>query len=82
LTLIKKVIGVGGIFAHGLYPRAILGGVVYQQKSPLSLKPKDPDFYIDKKYILYAIGLLADFDPEKALNIGINNLEMLNRGMG
>ena len=77
LTDIKTVIGVGGIFAYGHNNKEVLEGMLFQQTDPLSLKPKKPSFYIDKSYILYAIGLLAEIDPAKAFNVGINHLEKL-----
>ena len=33
------------------------------------LKPKEPRFLLDKRYILFAVGLLSLSEPEKALRI-------------
>jgi uncharacterized protein (TIGR01319 family) len=68
-TAVKTVIGTGGpiIFAHN--PRAVLEGALYQKDQPLILKPKEPRFFIDELYILYAVGLLAQVEPRKALRI-------------
>ena len=70
LTDIDTVIGTGGIFAFGKSPREILQGALFKEENPLVLKPKNPKFFIDKKYIFFAIGLLADVEPEKAIRIG------------
>ncbi|MBN1848409.1 MAG: glutamate mutase L [Deltaproteobacteria bacterium] len=70
LTHIKTIIGTGGIFAFGKNPLKILEGALFSDNNPLILKPKNPKFLIDKKYILFAIGLLADTEPEKAVRIG------------
>jgi uncharacterized protein (TIGR01319 family) len=70
LTDVKNVIGTGGIFSYGRDPLFVLQGALFSQKDPLSLKPRSPDFFIDQNYILYAIGLLAEIDREKALRIG------------
>jgi hypothetical protein len=33
------------------------------------LKPAEPRYYLDQKYILFAIGLLSQSDPAKAFRI-------------
>jgi uncharacterized protein (TIGR01319 family) len=70
LTEVKTIIGTGGIFASGRQPLLILKGALFSEKDPLSLRPKSPEFFIDSNYILYAIGLLSEKEPEKALRIG------------
>ncbi len=70
LTEVKTIIGTGGIFASGREPLLILKGALFSEKDPLSLRPKSPEFFIDSHYILYAIGLLSEKEPEKALRIG------------
>jgi uncharacterized protein (TIGR01319 family) len=77
LTNIKKMIGVGGIFTYGRNHNRVLEGMLYQQADPLSLKPKKASFLIDKSYIMYAIGLLTDIDPDRAFNVGMSHLEKL-----
>ena len=44
----------------------ILERVLYQESSRHILRPKNPRFYIDKEYVLYAAGLLAQTEPEAA----------------
>jgi len=70
LTEVKTVIGTGGVFASGREPLLILKGALFSEKEPLSLRPKSPHFFIDSRYILYAIGLLSEKMPDKALRIG------------
>lgn len=70
LTDVRTVIGTGGIFALGKEPLSILEGTLFSEKDPFSLRPKSPEFFVDKNYILYAIGLLSEEKPEKALKIG------------
>ena len=77
LSDIKVVIGTGGVFHYGLYPECILDGVTYEIQNPSSLKPKKPDFYIDKGYVLYGAGLLAADSPTKALRILKKNLQRI-----
>jgi len=77
LTGIKCVIGTGGIFASGQEPRRILQSACFDEKNPDSLRPMDPDFFVDECYILYAIGLLAEEFPLKALKIIKKHLRKL-----
>lgn len=79
LTEVKTVIGTGGIFASGREPLLILKGALFSEKEPLSLRPKSPAFFIDSRYILYAIGLLSEKMPEKALRIGKRYLEGISQ---
>jgi uncharacterized protein (TIGR01319 family) len=69
LTKIKCLIGTGGIFAYGREARRILQAGCYNSQKPESLRPRDPDYYIDEKYILYAVGLLSSIAPDSALKI-------------
>ena len=78
LTEVRNVIGTGGIFAYGRESLRVLEGALFSQEDPLLLKPKSPDFFVDKSYILYAIGLLAENEPEKAVRIGKKYLQKVS----
>jgi len=67
LTGVKSVIGTGGPIIFSDEPREILEGALFREDNPFVLKPKTPKFYLDKQYILYAVGLLTQVEPEKAL---------------
>ena len=69
LTQVKTVIGAGGPVAFSSDPHRVLGGAVFQDGAQNILKPKQPTFYLDSRYILFAVGLLAQTDPVKALRI-------------
>ena len=69
LTKVKNVIGAGGPVVFSSDSRQVLEGATFQQELPNILKPKEPKFYIDQKYILFAIGLLAQSNPAKAFRI-------------
>jgi uncharacterized protein (TIGR01319 family) len=69
LMNIKSVIGTGGIFAYGKEPHRVLEAGCYHPGSPESLRPLDPEFFIDECYILFAVGLLAEVAPAKALRM-------------
>jgi uncharacterized protein (TIGR01319 family) len=65
----KNLIGTGGIFKYGLHPERILKSALFDAEAPWSLKPKNPQTYIDREYMLYGIGLLAEDFPVHALRI-------------
>jgi uncharacterized protein (TIGR01319 family) len=67
LTEVRYVIGTGGPIAFSRDPRGILEGVLFRETSPHILRPKNPRFYVDREYILYAAGLLAQLEPKAAL---------------
>ena len=75
LIRVKRVIGTGGIIAYGKEPKWVLEAARYREEDATSLRPKNPGFFIDGKYILYAIGLLSKIAPEQALRIAKKNLE-------
>jgi len=69
LTGVKNVIGTGGPIVFSPEPRKILQAVLLSSNSPQFLKPRQPRFWVDQHYILYAIGLLASAFPEEAFRI-------------
>ena len=75
LREVRYVIGTGGIFAYGRAPLTVLEGTIFSSANPFSLRPQSPEFLVDSSYLLYAIGLLAERAPEKALRIGKKYLE-------
>ena len=66
---IKSVIGTGGPLIFGTNPEKILKETTYSQTDPFSLRPKAPDLYLDERYLLYAIGLMSEVEPDKAIRI-------------
>ena len=74
---IKAVIGTGGVFHYGNNPLEILKGVQYQPKNLASLKPINPDYYVDSGYVMYGMGLLSEHYPTQALRIMKKSLKNL-----
>ncbi len=68
LTELKTVLGAGGPLAFSSDPRYVLQGACGGE-DPGVLKPREADFLLDGRYILFAIGLLSLSEPEKALRI-------------
>ncbi len=69
LTQIKTVIGTGGGIIFAADPRRVLEGALYQEENSTILKPKAPTLLVDECYIFYAVGLLSQVEPAKALNV-------------
>lgn len=68
LTELKTVLGAGGPLAFSADSLYVLRGAA-GGGDPSILKPKAPRFLLDKRYILFAVGLLSLSEPEKALRI-------------
>jgi uncharacterized protein (TIGR01319 family) len=77
LTTIKTVIGTGGPVIFSAKPREIMEGTLFQRENPLILKPRNPNLYLDEQYILYAVGLLAQSEPKKALLLAKKHLKKI-----
>lgn len=77
LTKIGTVIGTGGPIIFSGNPREILEGVLFRGEDTFSLKPKNPEFYLDENYILFAIGLLSQVEPLKALKVAKKYLKRI-----
>lgn len=66
---ISNVIGTGGPLIFSQVPDRILQETIYDAANPFSLKPRNPNFYLDERYLLYAVGLMAEVEPDKAIRI-------------
>jgi uncharacterized protein (TIGR01319 family) len=67
LSKLGLVLGAGGPLSFSSDPRYVLEGAV--SDTPHVLTPREPRFMLDSKYILFAVGLLAQSEPAKALRI-------------
>ena len=78
LSEVKFVIGTGGPLVFAKDPVKILQRVLFQSDYPYVLKPKGSKLYLDRTYSLYAMGLLSQTEPKKALRIMKKNLVPLS----
>jgi uncharacterized protein (TIGR01319 family) len=69
LGRVDKIIGTGGPVICSLDPHKVLSGIVAGPEKNSILKPQRADFFIDKDYVMFAMGLLAGSEPKKALRI-------------
>lgn len=78
LTGIRTVIGTGGPVIRSQNPSAILHQVEKNGiKDDSVLLPERTETYIDRQYVLFAAGLLRDYDEEAALAIMKQSIERL-----
>jgi uncharacterized protein (TIGR01319 family) len=75
LSPVETVIGTGGALVYGRNPSSILSGSVFSEDEPDSLRPRDPALLVDRNYVLYAAGLLAEAEPEAAFDFARGSLE-------
>lgn len=69
LLELKYFIGTGGVLVHSSNPKEILKAGTFDMQSPTYLKPQNPEYLLDKTYILSAMGLLAEELPDMAVRI-------------
>lgn len=62
---------------HGHDPRGMLAAALAGPDAPEALKPRAPKLMIDRDYLLFAVGLLADVDAAAAARLGRQALNEL-----
>lgn len=75
LTRVKQIVFTGGSLIHTKRTKEIAVHALYSPANPSSLKPKCADIWLDKRYILAAMGLLSSHYPKTALRIMKKELE-------
>lgn len=79
LKNVELIIGTGGPIINGINPKAILESVLTDSNTEAHiLLPKKAEFLLDKKYILYAAGLLSQIDENIAFKVIKDNLLKLD----
>lgn len=69
LRSVKNIIGTGGVIVHSKNPKEILKALEENKEDPLLLTPQSPDYFVDKEYILSAMGLLGMIKPDESIKI-------------
>lgn len=75
LTGVKQIVVTGGSLIHTKRTEEIAAHALYSPMQPASLRPKAADVWVDRTYILAAMGLLATHYPQAALRIMKKELE-------
>ena len=74
---VKTVIATGGPLVFCRDPKKALSGAAADGSAPEILKPASPEFFLDSRYILFAVGLLSGADPDAAVRIFKKHLTKL-----
>jgi uncharacterized protein (TIGR01319 family) len=77
LSQVGTVVGTGGIFAYHPQAGVMLQGAVAERRDPFLLAPQQPRLYLDRCYVFWAAGLLADREPHAGLRLLKRYLESL-----
>ena len=75
LTKVKNTVVTGGSLIHTKRTEQIAAHALFDPAKPASLRPKTADVWVDRKYILAAMGLLSSHYPAVALRIMKKELE-------
>jgi uncharacterized protein (TIGR01319 family) len=69
LRSVRQIIFTGGSFIHAQSPLDIARHALYTERYPMSLRPKQATVLRDDRYILSAMGVLAEREKDIALRI-------------
>lgn len=75
LTKVKQIVVTGGSLIHTKRTEEIAAFALYSPTNLASLRPKTADVWVDRTYILAAMGLLSSYYPKTALRIMKKELE-------
>ncbi|MBQ8588798.1 MAG: glutamate mutase L [Clostridia bacterium] len=75
LTKVNQIIVTGGSLIHTKKTEQIAAHALFSDSDPASLRPKKADVWVDRTYILAAMGLLSTYYPKTALRIMKKELE-------
>ncbi|ODU56846.1 MAG: MutL protein [Clostridium sp. SCN 57-10] len=66
---VRQIVVTGGSLIHTKRTGDIAAHALYNPARPVSLRPKEAKIWVDRSYILAAMGLLAEYEPQTALRI-------------
>ena len=69
LRSVARIIVTGGSLIHTKRTGEIAAHALYDPADPMSLRPVKARVLVDRRYILAAMGLLAEYEPQTALRI-------------
>lgn len=75
LTKVRQIVVTGGSLIHTRRTAEIASHALYSPQQPMSLRPREADVWVDRTYILAAMGLLSSYYPQTALRIMKKELE-------
>lgn len=78
LTRVEKLVVTGGAVIHNRHTAKIATHALFDPARPEQLRPKTAKIFVDRKYILSAMGLLGEQFPNIAMAIMKKELETWN----
>ena len=75
LTKVRQIVVTGGSLIHTKRTAEIAANALYSPEQPASLRPKKANVWVDRTYIMAAMGLLSTHYPQAALRIMKKELE-------
>ena len=75
LTKVRQIVVTGGSLIHTKRTEQIAAYALYNPAQPASLRPRQADVWVDRTYIMAAMGLLSTHYPKTALRIMKKELE-------
>ena len=75
LTKVRQIVVTGGSLIHTKRTEQIAAYALYNPAQPASLRPRQADVWVDRTYIMAAMGLLSTRYPQTALRIMKKELE-------
>ena len=69
LSRVERVVLTGGPLIRTERAREIAAHTLWSAADPLSLRPRRAEVLVDRSYILAAMGLLSEHEPQTALRI-------------
>ncbi len=69
LTDVGQIVATGGSLIHTVNTGKIVSHALYNPADPMSLRPRSAKIWVDRSYILAAMGLLSETRPQTALRI-------------
>ena len=75
LTKVRQIVVTGGSLIHTERTAEIAANALYSPAQPASLRPKKANVWVDRTYIMAAMGLLSTHYPQAALRIMKKELE-------
>lgn len=69
LREVTNLVVTGGALVRVPHTKEIVQHCLYRQNEPQYLKPRQADVYVDRRYIMSAMGVLAESDSDLALTI-------------
>jgi uncharacterized protein (TIGR01319 family) len=78
LSETRTLIGTGGVFIYNAHVSHILSPAGGVNRRYDVLRPKSPGLFVDSSYLLYAVGLLSESQPDVAARIFKKNMRLLD----